>query len=154
MKLCAAILSFLVVIFVSPVVAAPKCGSQNSFPALHDKSPEAVNSIEKEWARAYANRDTASLNCIFADEFQIVSLKDFAVHYKADVLQWAANRTGSADLEQIQVKARGSAAAVRGVYNVRRSGKQLSRFQFTDFLLFRVGRWQAVARTLSELPVH
>ena len=154
MNLCVAILSLLLVTPVSSVMAAPKCGPQNSFPLLRDKSPEALKSIEKEWARAYANRDTVSLNCIFADEFQIASLNDFEVHYKTEVLQWVANRTGSAELEQLQVKSRGAAAAVRGVYNVRRDGKLLSRFQFTDFFIYRVGRWQAVGRTISPLPVE
>ena len=154
MKRRVAILSFLLITSASSVLAAPKCGSQNSVPLLRDESPEALNAIEKEWARAYANRDTASLNCIFANEFQIASLNDFEVHYKTEVLQWVSNRTGSAELEELQVKARGSAAAARGVYKVRRDGKLLSRFQFTDFFLYRAGRWQAFARVLSPLPVQ
>jgi hypothetical protein len=154
MKRNVAIFSSLLVTLVSSALAAPKCGLQNSFPPLHDKGPDALNAIEKEWARAYADRDTASLNCIFADEFQIASLNDFEVHYKTEVLQWVANRTGSAELEQLQVKSRGAAAVARGVYKVRRDGQVLSRFQFTDFFLYRVGRWQAVARTVSQLPVE
>jgi len=149
-----AIFSSLLVTLVSSPLASPKCGLQNSFPPLHDKGPDALNAIEREWARAYANRYTASLNCIFADEFQIASLNDFEVHYKTEVLQWVASRTGSAELEQLQVKSRGAAAAARGVYNVRHDGQVLSRFQFTDFFLYRGGRWQAIARTVSQLPVE
>ena len=154
MKRGLAILSFLLVTFVSSVLAAPKCGSPNSLPLLRDKSLEALKAIEKEWARAYADRDTVSLNCIFANEFQVASLNDFEVHYKTEVLQWVSNRTGSAELEQLQRKSRGAAAAARGVYKVRRDGKLLSRFQFTDFFLYRAGRWQAVVRALCPLPVQ
>jgi hypothetical protein len=154
MKLRVAALSFLVITTASSVLAASKCGSQNSLRLLRDNSPEALNAIEKEWARAYAHRDTVSLNCILADQFQVASSNDFEVHDKMEVLQWVANRTGSAELEELQVKSRGAAAAARGVYNVRRDGQVLSRFQFTDFFLYRVGRWQAFARTVSPLPVE
>jgi hypothetical protein len=154
MKLRVAILSLLVVTSASSVLATSKCGSQNSLRLLRDKSPDALNVIEKEWALADANRDTTFLNCIFANEFQIASLNDFEVHYKTEVLQWVSNRTGSAELEKLQVRALGSAAAARGVYKVRRDGKLLSRFQFTDFFLYRAGRWQAFARALSPLPVQ
>lgn len=138
------------------LTATPACSSPNLARLLADRHPGAVNTIEREWARAYANRDTSSLGCIFADEFQITSPgdKDFQVHYKSDVLQWLAGREGSAELEGLQVKSHKSAAAARGSYAVRRDGKLISRYRFIDFFVYRDGRWQAMVRTLTESSLN
>jgi Domain of unknown function (DUF4440) len=144
-----------VLILVSPALSVGNCSSPIALRLLSNNNPSAVDPIEREWEHAYAHRDTVSLNCILADEFQITSPADpdFRVHYKEDVLQWVPTRTGSADLEGLQVKSHGSAAVARGAYAVRHDGKLVSRFQFIDFFIYRDGGWQAMSRILIEVPV-
>ena len=151
----AAALLVAVLILVSHALSAGNCSSPIVLRLLSNNNPSAVDAIEREREHAYAHRDTVSLNCILADEFQITSPADpdFRVHYKEDVLQWVPTRTGSADLEGLRVKSHRSAAVARGAYAVRRDGKLVSRFQFIDFFIYRDGSWQAMSRVLTEVPV-
>ena len=139
----------------SESVATDDCNSAELRAVLHDKSPQVMRAIEEQWAKAYANRDTAGLDCILADDFEIDSMPNqgFAVHDKHHVLEWVATRTGSAELEQIQTRSFDNTVLAKGVYAVRTGGRLLSRFQFTDVFVYRRDRWQAVARTIAELPV-
>jgi hypothetical protein len=77
----------------------------------------------------------------------------FAVHDKHHVLEWVETRTGSAELEQIQTRSFDNTVLAKGIYAVRAGGRLLSRFQFTDVFVYRSNRWQAVARTIAELPL-
>jgi Domain of unknown function (DUF4440) len=149
--------AFLVVIFISSASnAADECSSAGLRSVLHDSNPQVVKTLENQWALAYAKRDAALLNCILAEDFEIGSMpaQGFEIHDRQHVLEWLATRTGSAELEQLQIKPYGPAVVARGVYSVRRDRKLVSRFQFADFFLYREGRWQAVARTLAQLPVQ
>jgi len=139
----------------SESVATDDCNSAELRALLHDKSPQVIRALEEQWAKAYVNRDTAGLNCILADDFEIDSMRDqgFAVHDKHHVLEWVATRTGSAELEQIQTRSFDNTVLAKGVYAVRTGGRLLSRFHFTDVFVYRRDRWQAVARTIAELPV-
>src|SRR5215469_5056831 len=85
-----------VLILVSPALSVGNCSSPVALRLLSNNNPSAVDAIEREWEHAYAHRDTVSLNCILADEFQITSPADpdFRVHYKEDLLQWVPTRTG------------------------------------------------------------
>lgn len=147
--------AFLIVSTVSYAgLAADECASADLRLVLHDRNPKAVRTLEDRWAQAYANRDTAALNCIFAADFEISFMPDqgLEVHNKLHVLQWVVTRDGSAELERIQIKSHHTAVVARGAYSVRRDGKVVSRFQFTDFFVYRDNRWQAVARILAQLP--
>jgi len=132
-----------------------ECGSAEPRVDIHDKNPQIIRSLEQQWAQAYANRDTAWLSCILGDDFEIGSMPDqaCATHSKQNVLDWVATRTGSAELELLQIKPHDNTVMARGVYSVRRGGKLVSRFQFTDVFVYRSSRWQAVARTIAELPL-
>lgn len=135
-------------------------GANDRKPGLcagHDaKTPHVIETLEGEWARAYEHRDTALLNCILADDFEVSSMPSpaFRLHDKKTVLDWVATRTGSAELEHLQTRLYSVAAVARGVYWVREDGKLVSRFQFTDFFIYRDNRWQAISRILAELPVE
>src|SRR6516162_7391140 len=89
-----------------------ECSSADLRLRLHAKDPQIVKTLEDQWARAYEHRDTALLNCILADDFEIYSMpaEDFQQHDKRAVLEWVASRTGSAELEQLQTKSYGYAA--------------------------------------------
>jgi hypothetical protein len=150
---------FQVLLIISAVssvsVATDECSSAELRAVLHDKSPQVIRALEEQWAKAYANRDTATLNCILADDFEIGSMPDqvLAVHDKHRVLAWVLTRTGSAELEHLQTRPFDSTVLARGVYAVRAGGRLVSRFQFTDVFVYRSNRWQAVARTIAELPL-
>ena len=139
----------------SESVATDECSSAELRAVLHDKSPQVIRALEEQWAKAYANRDTATLNCILADDFEIGSMPDqvLAVHDNHRVLAWVLTRTGSAELEHLQTRPFDSTVLARGVYAVRAGGRLVSRFQFTDVFVYRSNRWQAVARTIAELPL-
>ena len=93
------------------------------------------------------------LNCILAEDFEIGSMPaQSLVLHRRQYVQGLTTRTGSAELEQLQIKPYGTAVVSRGVYSVRRDQKLVSRFQFADFFLYREGRWEAVARVLSSCP--
>jgi len=146
----------LIISVVSSVsVATDDCRSAELRAVLHDKSPQVIRALEEQWAKAYANRDTARLKCILADDFEIGSMPDqvLAVHDKHRVLAWVLTRTGSAELEHLQTRPFDSTVLARGIYAVRAGGRLVSRFQFTDVFVYRSNRWQAVARTIAELPL-
>jgi len=150
---------FQVLLIISAVssvsVATDECSSAELRAVLHDKSPQVIRALEEQWAKAYANRDTATLNCILADDFEIGSMPDqvLAVHDKHRVLAWVLTRTGSAELEHLQTRPFDSIVLARGVYAVRTGGMLVSRFQFADVFVYRSNRWQAVARTIADLPL-
>lgn len=150
---------FQVLLIISAVssvsVATDECSSAELRAVLHDKSPQVIRALEEQWAKAYANRDTATLNCILADDFEIGSMPDqvLAVHDKHRVLAWVLTRTGSAELEHLQTRPFDSTVLARGVYAVRTGGMLVSRFQFADVFVYRSNRWQAVARTIADLPL-
>lgn len=147
----------LVMILISCAgAAAGECKSEDILSVLNDRNPEVVKTLEERWALAYARRDAASLNCILAEDFEVGSMpaQRLELHHRQDVLKWLSTRTGSAELEQLQIKPYGNAVIARGVYSVRRDQKLISRFQFADFFLYREGRWEAVARVLSQLQVQ
>jgi hypothetical protein len=152
----AAFYTLLMISTVSCVgLAADECGSAELRLVLHEKNPQVIRSLEKQWTQAYASRDTERLSCILGDDFEIGSMPDqgFATHNKQHVLEWVATRTGSAELEQLLIKPHDGTVMAIGVYSVRRDGKLVSRFQFTDVFVYRSNRWQAVARAIAELPL-
>ena len=63
----------------SESVATDDCNSAELRAVLHDKSPQVIRALEELWAKAYANRDTAGLNCILADDFEIDSMPDHGI---------------------------------------------------------------------------
>lgn len=153
----ARVFAFLLLISISCLGFRPDEQSARGLcPGLDAKDPHAIETLEGDWARAYEHRDTALLNCILADDFEVGSMpsSDFQLHDRKTVLDWVATRTGSAELENLQTKSYGVAAIARGVYSVRKDGKLVSRFQFADVFIYRDNRWQAVSRTLAQLTVQ
>lgn len=146
------VLALIILLRAGP---AEECGRADLRLTLNDKNPQVVQTLEEHWMQAYASRDAALLGCLLADDFEISSIFDgnLELHNKQHVLEWVASRTGSAELERLQIKSHGTAVVARGVYSVRRGAKLVSRFQFADFFVYQDGRWQAIARTLAQLPV-
>ena len=152
-----AMFAFLLVGFVSCVsLAADRCGSGELGRVLRDNHTQVIKTLEDRWLHGYAARDTELLNCILAGDFQIGSMPDQTIklHDKQQVLEWVKRRTGSVELDRVEIQSYGTAVIARGVYSVYENTKLVSRFQFTDFFVYRAHRWQAVARTLAELPLH
>jgi len=133
-----------------------ECRSPEVLRLLSDNRPDVVKMLEERWLRAYSSQDTEALNCILAEDFEIGSMPgdDSEVHDKKHVLEWVATRTGKAELEQLRIQSYETAVVARGIYSVRRDGKMVARFQFTDFFVYRDHRWQAVTRALAQLPVR
>jgi hypothetical protein len=78
------------------------------------------------------------------------------INGKQHVIDWMGSKSPSLNqVEQLDIKIRGQAAVVRGIYSIRTpEGKLASRFQFTDVFLYRQAGWQAVSREIAALPLR
>jgi len=120
------------------------------------KDVQTVRKIEYEWAKAYANRDVAALNCILADDFEIGGMPDKKdeVNNKQHVLDWMKTRSGSDEIDRLQVRVVGDGAIAHGTYTVRGVDEKVkARYQFLDVFTYRDKRWQAIYREIAELPL-
>jgi len=143
---------------VDDKASAAKCSSQATESRLRNKDPQVLREVEQEWLQAYGERNTTALDCILADEFKIGSMPDDKgeVHDKKHVLDWVAQRSPTTQkIEQIEIKAFGAVAVVRGIYSsYRPNGTLVVRFQFLDVFARPEGRWRAITREIAELPAQ
>ena len=101
---------------------------------------------EEKWAKALDHNDVQAVGCLLADEFQDADVNG-ALHNRAEALARAAQpRHGTNRLEDMHAHIYGHAGFVRGLNRVvDSSGKVVASVLFTDFFVYRNGRWQAVA---------
>jgi ketosteroid isomerase-like protein len=149
-----AVLLALVFSFTPPTQVGSQCEPGKGDSKRQQKDVETVRKIEYEWARAYANRDIAALSCILADDFEISVMPDKKdeVNNKQHVLDWVKIRSGSDEIDRLQVRIVGEAAIAHGTYTVRGTDEKVkARFQFLDVFTYRDKRWQAISREIPEL---
>ena len=150
-----ALLTF--VLLLSQARATAKCDLQATESLLRNKDPQVLKGVEQEWLRAYGEKNTAVLDCILAEDFQIGSMPDerVEVHDKKHVLDWVAQRSPSVQkIEQFDLAPYGNVAVVRGAYSMSsQDGKVLARYQFMDVFVYRGERWLALTREIAELPI-
>ena len=149
-------ISITFALLLSQAAAAGNCSLQATEFRLQKKDPQVLKEVEQEWLQAYGERNTRALDCILADDFEIDSMPDEKgeVHDKKHVLDWVAHRFPTTQkIEQIEIKAYGDLAVVRGIYSsYRPDGSLLVRFQFLDVFARPEGRWRAITREIAELP--
>ncbi|GJM08547.1 MAG: hypothetical protein DHS20C11_08230 [Lysobacteraceae bacterium] len=108
------------------------------------------------WPKAYAEQDTALLDSILADEFQMI---DAAGNWtdKRDELEYIANNKSENDsfvftIKRLDIFENGTAvAAGEGVVKNTNDDDELVTvvYQSSNILIKRDGRWQAIASHVS-----
>lgn len=130
----------------SPIYAA-------ACPTAQLKTPDALSQIENAWASALERRDTESLGCILAAEFQDTD-PEGAIFDRAQTLAKAAHhRPIHHELQDLSAHVYRDFAYIRGLATAADAqGKIVARVRFTDIYIYRDQRWQAVAAHESMIP--
>jgi hypothetical protein len=144
-----------------------------SCPAGQLKTADTLAQIERAWASALEQRDTAALGCILGEEFQdadpegaifdraAIRGEEFqdadpegAIFDRAATLSKAANhRPVHHELHDLNAHVYGDFGYIRGLATAADAqGKIVARVRFTDIYIYRNQRWQAVAAHESMLP--
>ena len=133
-------------LLLCPFVIAAPC------PAGAARDDNALIHIEQTWARALEQRDTASLNCILADEFEDAG-PDGTLTNRATTLAKAAKHPAvHHELTDLHAHTHGDSGYIRGLATaINAQGKIVARVRFTDVYVYREGRWQCVAGHESML---
>jgi hypothetical protein len=112
----------------------------------HAKDASALIQTELAWAKSLEQRDTATLGCILADEFEDVG-PDGALGNRATTLARAAEHPAiHHELSELHPHIQGHFGYIRGLATaIDPEGKVVVRVRFTDIYTYREGRWQCVA---------
>lgn len=134
-----------VLLFCPLAVAAP-C------PTGTARNDNVLIQIEQTWARALEQQDTATLNCILADEFEDAG-PDGALTDRATTLAKAGKHPAVHNaLSDLHATVHGDFGYIRGLAtSTGAQGKIVARVRFTDVYVYREGRWQCVAGHESML---
>ena len=128
------------IVLLCPLAAAAPC------PAGQAKDRDALIQIEKSWARALEQQDTATLGCILADEFEDAGPDGKLTDRATTLAKAAKHRAVHHELSDLQPHTQGDFGYIRGLAAaVDAQGKVVARVRFTDVYAYREGRWQCVA---------
>jgi len=127
-------------------------------PSPADASPTAdteavLRQLEDRWANAYVAHDAVALEPVLAEEF-VMSRANNAVWTKADYLAHVRNDTRqhmSITRADERYQLYGDAAVVTYRPTRLTAGVPYT-FRSTDTFIRRHGRWQLVARHITEIP--
>jgi len=116
------------------------------------KDESSLVQIEQAWAHALEQRDTATLACILADEFEDAG-PDGTLTDRATTLNKAAKHPSVRHrLSDLHAHINGDSGYIRGLATATDAqGKVVARVRFTDVYAYRDGRWQCVAGHESML---
>jgi len=142
---------FWVLIFLLNFLLDTCTLAQTSRTLENDK--QAVIALENEWLHA---KDAATLDRILAEDFVHVIPADHFLS-KQEHIEWNVKHPPAADrrtqFNKLQVRLYGDVAIVNGsVVATDAEGKELNRSMFTDVLVLRDGRWQAVNAQENVVP--
>lgn len=139
--------AWMVVVLCSVAYAAPCPAGQPDRAALIK--------AEQDWAQALEHRDTATLACILADEFEDADPFG-ALSDRSTVLARTEKNPGSRHkLSDMHARVYGDVGYVRGLATaLTAEGRTKTIVRFTDVYVYRDGRWQCVAGHESELPIE
>jgi len=117
-----------------------------SCPGVQAKDEAALIHLEQNWAKALERHDSETVSCILADEFEDATV-DGQLHNREQTLQHISQRgPGVNKLSEMKAHIIGNVGYVRGLNTVTdRDGKIVAKVRFTDILVYRAGRWQAVS---------
>lgn len=109
------------------------------------------------WPKAYAEQDVALLESILAEEFQMVDA-DGIWSTRADEIEWVRNNAPSYESLVFEVKRldvfENGTAIVAGEGTVKgrgENGPTVTKYQSTNVLIKRDGRWRAIASHVSGI---
>ena len=115
-------------------------------PLNQPKTEAALVQLEENWAAALSRKDAGAVACMLADEFEDADV-DGSLHSRSQTLEHIPNRKpGTNHLSELRAHVEGNSGFTRGLATlVDASGKVVARVRFTDFFIYRAGRWQALA---------
>ena len=135
---------FFVLCLSLPVLAAD-C-PQGQTKKDHPKTETALLALEHTWAEALNHKDSATVACLLADEFEDADF-DGSLHTRAETLAKIPNRKpGTNRLSELRAHIEGNMGYTRGLAElIAPDGTVIARVRFTDIFTYRDGRWQALA---------
>jgi hypothetical protein len=135
------------VLLLCPLAVAAPCDRGE---AKHDA---ALIQTEQRWARALEQRDTASLNCILAKEFEDAGPDGTLTNRATNPAKAAERPALHHTLSDLRAHVEGDFGYIRGLATaVDAQGNIVARVRFTDIYAYRKERWQYVAGQESMLP--
>lgn len=142
-------LSLLLLLLLAPALQA-------ATPADRSADEQALRHLkEVEWPRAYREQDTALLDRILADEFQMID-GDGNWSAKAEELDWVRKNKPSYDsfrfvIRRLEIFENGTAVvAGTGIIQGKDAeGSYVMEYQSTNILIKRDGLWKAIASHVS-----
>ncbi len=134
------------VLLLCPLAVAAPCPTDTA------RENNVLIQIEQTWARALEQRDTASLSCILADEFEDAG-PDGALTDRATTLANAGEHPAVHHaLSDLHAHVQGDFGYIRGLATaINAQGQIVAIVRFTDVYVYREGRWQCVAGHESML---
>ncbi len=114
-------------------------------PKSQPKTEAALIELEQNWAAALSRKDTDTVACLVADEFEDADV-DGSLHTRSQMLEHIPHRKpGTNQLSEMRAHVEGNSGFTRGLATlVDASGKVVARVRFTDVFTYRDGRWQAL----------
>ena len=121
-------------------------------PASDAKDGNALIQIEQKWARALEQRDTETLGCILAQEFEDAGTDGTLTDRRSTLAKAAEHPALHHELSDLSAHVDGEFGYIRGLATaVNPQGKVVAKVRFTDVYAYREGRWQCVAGHESML---
>jgi ketosteroid isomerase-like protein len=121
-------------------------------PASQAKDNDTLIHIEQTWAHALEQRDSATLDCILADEFEDAGPDGMLTNRATTLAKASEHSAMHHDLTDLHAHVQGDFGYIRGLATAKNAeGKVVVRVRFTDVYVYREGRWQCVAGHESML---
>lgn len=134
------------ILWLCPLAGAATC------PAGQVKDGSALIQIERTWGRSLENRDTSTLGCILADEFEDAGPDGMLTDRATTLTKAARHAAVHHELSDLHAQVNGDFGYIRGLATaVDAQGKLVAKVRFTDIYVYRDGRWQCVAGHESML---
>ena len=126
-------------------------------PTGQAKDESTLIQIEHAWVQADGQRDVAALWCILADEFEEADSTGALIDRSAMLANAAKQNAANGgdvhfELSELHAHIYGDVAYVRGIGLGTKNGRTTVKSRFTDFFVYREGRWQCVAGHESHFP--
>ena len=133
-------LGWLWLVLVCPVAYGAQC------PSHQLRNEKALEQTEQNWAKALEQKDTATLGCILADEFEDADPDGKLSDRAATLAKAASHSPMHHELSEMRAHVTGDFGYIRGLATaIDAQGKVAVKVRFTDIYVYRDGRWQAVA---------
>jgi ketosteroid isomerase-like protein len=129
----------VVLVALDSLAVAAEC------PKNQPRTEAALIELEQNWAAALSRKDSDSVACMVADEFEDAGV-DGSLQTRSQMLAHIPQRKpGVNHLSEMRAHVEGNSGFVRGLNTVvDASGKVVARVRFTDVFTYGEGRWQAL----------